>query len=153
MKVLVITSEPISGKHLRTALGSSQLDDAELMIVAPALAGSAIRFWVSDVDDAIARASSIELESAERLRSEDVDVHGDDTGEADLSEAIRDALATLPAERVVVFMHRTRERRYREQIDPASLADELRLPVDVVPIEPAGWPPVSNGRPAQNGNA
>ena len=55
MKVLVIASEPISADRLRTALGNAT-DDAEVMVVAPALHRSALRFWLSDADDAIERA-------------------------------------------------------------------------------------------------
>jgi hypothetical protein len=55
MKVLVIASEPISADRLRAALGGAS-DAAEIMVVAPALHRSVVRFWLSDADEAIRRA-------------------------------------------------------------------------------------------------
>jgi hypothetical protein len=66
MKVLVLTSEPISAGQLRDALGSDgDPSKAEVMVVAPALAGSAVKFWMSDADEAIARADRVRRESVE----------------------------------------------------------------------------------------
>jgi hypothetical protein len=54
MKVLVLTSEPITAQQLRGALGSDvDPSEAEVMVVAPALQESGIKFWLSDADDAI----------------------------------------------------------------------------------------------------
>jgi hypothetical protein len=77
MKVLVLTSEPITAQQLRDALGSDvDPADAEVMIVAPVFADSAIRFWMSDADDAIAKAEEVRRvthdESNQRYR-EDLD--------------------------------------------------------------------------------
>ena len=60
MKVLVLTSEPITAQQLRDAL-SSDVDPskAEVMVVAPALQESGLKFWLSDADDAIARADEV----------------------------------------------------------------------------------------------
>jgi hypothetical protein len=55
-KVLVLTSEPITAGQLRDTLGpEGDSSRAEVMVVAPALAGSAVKFWMSDADEAIAR--------------------------------------------------------------------------------------------------
>src|ERR1035437_6865553 len=69
MKVLVIASEPISADRLRTALGNAT-GDAEIMVVAPALHRSALRFWLSDADDAIRRAELEQHETVEGLADE-----------------------------------------------------------------------------------
>jgi len=45
----------ISRDGLRAALGSAT-DDAEIMVVAPALHRSALRFWLSDADEGDAAA-------------------------------------------------------------------------------------------------
>ena len=91
MKVLVLTSEPITAQQLREALGSDgDPADAEVMVVAPALAESAMKFWMSDADDAIARAEQVRRESVERLGEAGVPATGE-TGEADPYTAIEDA--------------------------------------------------------------
>jgi hypothetical protein len=99
-KVLALVSEPISGDTLKSALGDGA-QGAEVVVVAPAL-DSRVRFWTSDNDDAIARAQEVQQESVERLAEDDVDAVGD-TGETDPLLALQDALATFPADEIVIF--------------------------------------------------
>jgi hypothetical protein len=129
VRVLVLTSEPISAGQLSAALpGEFDPRDVELMVVAPALQRSALRFWLSDADDAIERARRTEEETVERLRQEGVQAEGD-TGESDPEQAIQDALEIFPAEQILVFTHPESEQRYREDIDVAVLEQRFRLPV------------------------
>jgi hypothetical protein len=130
MKVLVLTSEPITAQALRAAL-SADIDpsDAEVMLVAPAFAESAVRFWMSDADDAIARADDVWRESVERLDEAGISATGD-TGEADPHTAIEDALKTFDADRIVVFTHEGEDQRYREDLDDRELAERFGRPVD-----------------------
>ena len=115
MKVLAVVSEPIDAGALRAALGGAEVaDDAEVMVVSPALHGSGLRFWMSDDDDAIARAQAVQEETVERLEEAGIDAAGD-TGEADPMTAIQDALQTFPADRIVIFSHGEGEQRYREE--------------------------------------
>jgi hypothetical protein len=130
MKVLVVTSEPINAQQLRGALTSDgDRSDAEVMVVAPALADSALKFWMSDADEAIARAEEVRRESVERLGKQGVSATGD-TGEADPYAAIEDALKTFDADRIVVFTHQGEAQRYREDVDDRKLADRFGRPVD-----------------------
>ena len=136
VKLLVVTSEPISAAQLREALGG-QADptNAEVMVVAPALQPSAFRFWMSDADDAIARAEQVRRESVERLRADGV-ASASETGEADPVQAIQDALQSLPADRVIVFAHTEGDdsQRYREDLDPAELEARFGVPVQRAPL-------------------
>jgi hypothetical protein len=130
MKVLVLTSEPITAQQLRDALGTdSDPADAEVMVVAPALADNAFKFWMSDADEAIARAEAVREASVERLGQEGVAATGD-TGEADPYTAIEDALETFRADRIVLFTHGGADQRYREDLDDAEIAERFGLPVD-----------------------
>ncbi len=130
MKLMVLTTEPISAGQLREALpGSVEPRDAEVMVVAPALHSSALRFWFSDADEAISKAHAVGDESLERLDAAGVSASAD-TGEGDLVEAAQDALQTFEADRVVLFSHRPGEERYREDVDARELSERLGLPVD-----------------------
>ena len=130
MKLLVLTSEPVSADQLRAALDrDAELEHSEVMIVAPALQKNAMRFWMSDADDAIARAEWVVRESRERLQSEGVAASAD-TGEADPTKAVQDALQSFPADRIVVFAHPEGEQRYREAVDPQQLESEFGVPVE-----------------------
>jgi hypothetical protein len=130
MKLLVVTSEPVTAAQLRETI---QVDadpaDIEVMVLTPALAQRAIRFWFSDADGAIERADSVRQETVGELESSGVNAQGA-TGEGDPTQAIVDALQTFPADRIVLFTHRGDEQRYREDIDAEALREKVHLPVD-----------------------
>jgi hypothetical protein len=127
MKVLVLTSEPVTAQQLREALGAEgDPADAEVMVVAPALADNALKFWMSDADDAIARAAEVERESVEKLGGAGIRAAGD-TGESDPLLAIQDALNTFPADRILLF---TDGEGYREDLDDEEITERFGVPVD-----------------------
>jgi hypothetical protein len=132
MKILVLTTESVTADQLRSALpDGADPDDAEVMVVAPALHESALRFWVSDADDAIARADEVRRESVEQLGDEGVSASGD-TGEGDPETAIEDALKTFAADRIVIFTRTGSEQRYKEDVDPGELQERFGVPVTQV---------------------
>jgi nucleotide-binding universal stress UspA family protein len=130
MKLLVLTSEPISADQLRDAVGVQvQPQDAEVMVVAPALQPNPIKFWLSDADDAIARAKEVGAETVEKLEQDGVAATGD-TGESDPIEAIQDALASFDADRIVLFTRPGDQQGYREDVDAELLSERFGIPVD-----------------------
>lgn len=131
MKLLVLTSEPVSAEQLREAVGAQIAPErTEVLVVAPALAENPLKFWLSDADGAIARAAAVRTKTVRGLERGGVTAVGD-TGEADPVQAIADALQTFPAERIVLFTHADEERRrYREDVDVAELRERFGLPVD-----------------------
>jgi hypothetical protein len=131
-KILALVSEPVSSDALRSALGDGT-DDAEVMVVAPAL-DSRTRFWTSDNDEAIARAEEVQQETVERLSEDDVDAVGD-TGEADPLLAIQDALATFPADEVVIFTRPEGDRNWAEGDLLEQARDQLSVPVRHMEVE------------------
>jgi hypothetical protein len=134
MKVLAVTTEPITADALREAL-PEDVDpaDAEVMVVAPALHANALRFWVSDADEAIEHAEAVRRQSLDQLGADGIAAAAD-TGEGDLEDALEDALITFPADRIVLFVHPEGERRYREDADEGELRERFGLPVDRVEI-------------------
>jgi hypothetical protein len=130
MKLLVLTSEPITADQLRDALpGDLDPAGAEVMVVAPALQESGLRFWMSDADEAIAQADEVRREAVDKLGEGGVSASGD-TGESDPSTAIQDALMTFEADRIVMFTHRGDDKGYREDVDSEEISDRFGLPVD-----------------------
>jgi hypothetical protein len=111
-RILVSTVEPISSDMLRNVTGGLP-SDAEVLVISPATTHSALRFWVSDVDEAIAHAADAQEATVGHLQ-----------------EAIEDALATFDADRIVLVEH-AGERDYREGDDVAAQArDRFGRPVD-----------------------
>jgi hypothetical protein len=134
MKLLVVTSEPISAAQLREALPEGvDPAQAEVMVVAPALQESAFRFWLSDADDAIAKAEQVRRETVQRLGSEGVPASGH-TGESDPLLAIQDALQSFAADRILLFTHVQEEGLYQEDVDVAEMKQRFGLPVDRAPV-------------------
>jgi hypothetical protein len=104
MRILAAVSEPISVLLLQAAIGDQLADDVEVVVIAPALHMSALRFWMSDADEAIATAERVERASVASLATAGVQAVGD-VGESEIQAAVRDALATFPADRIVLFIH------------------------------------------------
>ncbi|HEY7630247.1 MAG TPA: hypothetical protein VH817_06090 [Thermoleophilaceae bacterium] len=119
-KIIALVSEPISADALRSAVGSDTAQEAEVLVVAPAL-NSRKKFLLSDADEAIARAEQVQEETVERLDEEGIDAAGD-TGEADPLLALQDALQTYPADEIVLCMHGEGGRNWQEE----GVVDEAR---------------------------
>jgi hypothetical protein len=130
MKVLVLTGEAIGADDLRAAFsGDINPQETEVMVVAPALQESGFKFWLSDVDDAIAKADEVRRETVDRLGDEGVAASAD-TGESDPMQAIEDSLRTFRPDRIVLFRHAEGDERYREDLDPAEVESGFGIQVD-----------------------
>jgi hypothetical protein len=128
VKLLVITPEPIDADLLRSVAGDD-VDGAEVQVISPATNQSKLAFWVSDPDKAIAEAQVAQEETVERLEEAGIDASGD-TGESETALALQDALATFPADRIVIFSHPEADRDYREDPDEAAqLEQRFGIPV------------------------
>jgi hypothetical protein len=120
IKILAIVSEPVSGDALKSAIGADRAEEAEVLVVAPAL-NTRARYWLSDPDSAIGRADDVQQETVERMDEQGVDAVGD-TGESDPLLAVQDALQTFPADEIVLFTHPGSQVNWLED----GVVDELR---------------------------
>lgn len=121
----MLVSEAASGDVLKSAIGEDAADDAEVLVVAPAL-NSKLRFFASDPDPAIRRAEGVADETAERLGDVGIDAAGD-TGESDPLQAIEDALVTFDADEIVICTHHGGKRNWLEEgiVDDAKARFDL----------------------------
>jgi hypothetical protein len=127
MKLLVLTPEPVDAELLRATLGD-EVEGAEVLVVSPATNQSKLAFWVSDPDEAIAEAEAAQTETVERLEEGGIDAAGD-TGESEPVVALQDALATFPADRILIFSHPEGDRDYREDEGLADAEQRFGVPV------------------------
>jgi hypothetical protein len=128
MKLLVLATDPVDADDLRDALPDEAIDGAEVLVVSPAVNQSSVAFWVSDSDGAILEAESTARQTADALGDEGVSARAQ-TGESDPRLALQDALATFPADRIVVFARGDDDaQRYRED----QLLDDVGVPVTTV---------------------
>jgi hypothetical protein len=130
VKLLVLATDPVSADDVRGALPDDDLDGAEVLVVSPAVNESAVAFWVSDSDEAIADAESAAERTAASLREAGAAQARATTGESEPLLALQDALATYPADRVVVFARDDDDARYRE--DDLAGEAQRRFGVPVV---------------------
>ena len=112
MHILVLAPDPVDADTLRGVVGD-EIDDARVLVVSPALNESPLAFWMSDADEAIADAEEAGARTAVGLREDGVAANST-TGEAEPLIALQDALATFPADRVLVFVRGEDAARYRE---------------------------------------
>jgi hypothetical protein len=123
VKLIVLTPEPLDADALRAVAGDDA-EDAEVLVISPATTESGLRFWMNDIDEAIERAQQTAEETADRLSDEGIDAAGD-SGEAEPALALQDALATFPADQIVVFTRPDEEEHYRE----THGLDDLGVPI------------------------
>jgi hypothetical protein len=102
MRLLVLAPRVIGADEVRAALPNDDLSGAQVLVVTPAHNESAVAFWMSDADEAIADAGSSAEQTARALRDAGARARGT-VGDDDPLIALHDALATYPADRIVVF--------------------------------------------------
>jgi hypothetical protein len=129
MKLLVLATDPVDADDLRGALDGEEIDGAAVLVVSPAVNASPVAFWVSDSDEAIADAESTARQTADALAAEGARTRAQ-TGESEPLLALQDALATFPADRVVVFARGDEEsQRYREDDVAGEAQRRFGVPV------------------------
>jgi hypothetical protein len=128
MNLLVLAPEPVDADTVRGALDGEDLDEAKVLYVSPALNESSVAFWVSDADEAIAEARERGAETERSLRSEGVRTRAV-TGESEPLLALQDALATFPADRILVFVRPEDRQRYREDDVAGEAQRRFGVPV------------------------
>jgi len=132
-KILAVVSEAVSGDALKSALGEDVMQDAEVLVVAPALI-SKRRWFLADPDPAIERADRVQEETVERLGEEGIDAAGD-TGESDVLLAIQDALATFEADEVVLCVREGGEANWLEEGVPEQARERFEVPVRHIALQ------------------
>ncbi len=121
--VLVVSTVEHEESALRDAIGVAD----RVKVVVPVVKQGFLD-WLANDERAFARAEQVATETAEELAAEEVEAAA---GEANVALAIRDALATFPADEVVVAV-RTRDRdALADRLDPDE--DEARS-IDGVPL-------------------
>jgi hypothetical protein len=114
-RALVVITEKVGGEGLVKSL-LSRLDEdvAEVFVVAPAIADSALKHTMGDVDDAIPPARARLEATLEELRQAGLSANGE-VGDSDPIQAINDELIKFEPEQIVVVAHRDEEGAFAEK--------------------------------------
>jgi hypothetical protein len=144
LRLLVVANETVGGRALLEEIErKTRGRRAEVMVVAPALVSSRIKYSLGDVDEAVEQAKERLQRSIEEIRKLGVEVKGE-VGDADPSLAISDALATFPAEEVVIATHPPERSNWLEKGVVENARSEIEQPIThvVVNLEAEGRPQV-----------
>jgi hypothetical protein len=132
MHVLVLAPDPVDTETLRGVVGDD-IDKARFLVISPALNESPLAFWVSDSDEAIADAEEVGAETVTDLRADGVAANSA-TGEGKPLSALQDALATFPADQIVIFARAEDEQRYRDEGVCAAAQRRFDVPVTLATL-------------------
>ncbi len=125
----MLATDPVDANDVRAGLDDDgDLEDAEVLVVSPAVSDSPAKFWTSNVDEAIDDASSVAEQTAASLREEGAKVRAR-TGDSEPLMAIQDALATYPADRILIFAREGDAARYREENVFGEVQERFGVPV------------------------
>jgi hypothetical protein len=131
VRLLVLATEPVDADRVRGALPDDDLEGSEVLVVSPAVNESAVAFWMSDSDEAIEEAESTAERTAAQLRERGATARAT-TGESEPLLALQDALATFPADHVLVFVRDEDAARYREDDVIGEARRRFEVPVTEV---------------------
>jgi hypothetical protein len=122
----------VNADTLRGVLGND-IDDARVLVVSPVRNESTLAFWMSDSDEAIVEAEEAGTETATDLRADGVAANAT-TGEGAPLDAVQDALATFPADQIVIFAPAGDESQYREDDVAGEAERRFEMPVTLAAV-------------------
>jgi hypothetical protein len=126
--ILVVSTVEHADEILREHVG-----DADTLKVVVPVVRQGVLDWLANDEEAFSEAQRVAARTAERLPGETVEAVA---GEADVGLAVRDALATFPADEIVVAVHPEDEEGVVESTatDSAPLRSVDGIPVRFVVI-------------------
>jgi hypothetical protein len=128
-RALVVVNEQVAGPELRdTLLAHLGESVSEVFVVAPALADSALKHTMGDVDDAIEPARARLVTALQELRDAGFDAKGE-VGDSDPVQAIGDEIIKFDPEQILVVAHRDEEGAFAEKGLLEQAERDFDLPV------------------------
>jgi hypothetical protein len=125
-RVLVVANETVGGRALLSEIQyRCRGRESEILVVTPALT-SAVKHWLSDVDEAIEAASERRADSVRAIEALGLTARGE-VGDSDPNVAIEDALRSFPADEVIISTHPPQRSRWLER----GVVDRARRDVDL----------------------
>jgi len=132
-RILVIANETCRGERLLDEIRGRAGDDGDVLVVAPALT-KRLRFLVSDIDGGIHEAEARVRESVGALQGLGVSARGE-VGDCDPLMAIEDALATFPADEIIISTHPAGRSNWLEKRVPGRAEERFSVPITHVVVD------------------
>lgn len=134
LHLLVVVAQAARGEEMRERLARlSGQRRLELRVIAPAYAGSMLKYIASDVDEGIERARGRLRTSLDEMSRSATAAAGGEVGEADPLMAIDDALVEFPADEIVIVPSPERD-QWAEKNLFEHVCERFDLPVTEIEI-------------------
>jgi hypothetical protein len=134
-RILVVANQTVGGRALlaevRNRAGGR---DSEILVVTPALTRSHLKFWTSDVDEALAAAHQRRERSVHELEAAGFRVSGE-VGDSDPNIAIETALLRFPADELIISTHPPERSRWLERGVVEHARRDIDLPITHVIVD------------------
>jgi hypothetical protein len=133
-RVLVVANETLGGRALLSEIQyRCRGRESEILVVTPALT-SAVKHWLSDVDEAIEAAGERRADSVRAIEALGLTARGE-VGDSDPNVAIEDALRSFPADEVIISTHPPQRSRWLERGVVDRARSDVDLPVTHVVVD------------------
>jgi GABA permease len=133
-RILVVANETVGGPELLSEIRERSADRVtRVLIVCPAL-NSPLRHWVSDEDEARARARQRLDESLGSMRAAGLDADGE-IGDGDPIQAIEDAVRTFRPDELLISTHPPGRSHWLERGVVEKARERFALPVAHVVVD------------------
>ena len=133
-RILVVANETVAGGALRAAIqAAAEGYRSQVLVVCPAL-NSPLKHWFSDEDDARAVAQERLDRSLRELTRLGISVRGE-VGDADLLQAVEDALRTFGADVIIISTHPEGRSNWLERGVVSSARERFAVPITHVVVD------------------
>jgi len=150
-RVLVVVDEAVAGADLRDSLVDRLGDEvSEVFVVAPALADSALKHTMGDVDDAIGPAEERLRRTLDELRDAGIEAAGE-VGDSEPMLAIHDEIQKFRPDQVLLVAHRDEDGAFAERGLLEQAQRDLDLPVVELVVDRARTPHLLDVKEAEPG--
>jgi hypothetical protein len=135
LRLLVVANETVAGKALLDEIAKRVRErPTEVRVVAPALIRSRVKQALGDVDKAREEAEERLERSLQAIRSLGVEADGR-VGDLDPELAIEDALATFPADELIISTHPPQRSTWLERGVVERARERLEQPITHVVVD------------------
>jgi hypothetical protein len=135
-RLLVVANQTVGGRALLDEIRNrSKGRRSEVLVVVPAIAGSQLEHWASDVDEAIEEAGRRLEASLAAMKEAGIDARGEVGDHHEPNAAIEDALRAFPADELIISTHPPEKSKWLERGVVARARREVPVPLTHVVVD------------------
>jgi hypothetical protein len=135
-RVLVVANETVGGQALSAEIQNRcKGRSSEILVVVPALTGSRVEHWASDVDAALEEARRRLDDSLRRMAEAGIRARGQIGDHHEPNASLEDALRDFPADEVIISTHPPNRSKWLERGVVERAREEVPLPITHVVVD------------------